>query len=54
MIDDPPPRKKAKLEEQMKMIETELGELKSELNNMVATPPQNNVCMLLCHADYSI
>ncbi len=38
MIDDAPPRKKAKLEGQMKTIETELGKLKLELNHMVATP----------------
>ena len=35
----PPPRKKAKLEEQMKAIKAKLEKLKLELNNMVATPP---------------
>jgi hypothetical protein len=49
MIEDPPPK-----EEQINMIETELGKLKSELNNMVATPSQNNLHMSLRHADDSI
>ena len=43
LMDDPPPRKKAKLEEQMTVIEAELTKLKSELNNMIASPPQSNL-----------
>ena len=43
LIDDPPPRKKAKLEEQMRAIEEHLGRLRSELSNMVATPPRTNL-----------
>jgi hypothetical protein len=46
MIDDHPPRKKEKFKEQLKMIETELGKLKSELSNMVATSPQT---VFACH-----
>ena len=38
LMDDPNPRKKAKLEEQMTAIEAEVTKLKSELNNIVATP----------------
>jgi hypothetical protein len=34
LMDDPNPKKKAKLEEQMKAIEENLDKLKSELNNM--------------------
>ena len=47
LIDDPPARKKAKLEKQMKVIEVELGRLKSEWNNMVATPPWNQSALII-------
>jgi len=43
LMDDPPPRKKAKLEEQMTAIEAEVTKLKSEFNNIVATPPRSNL-----------
>ena len=44
LMDDPPPRKKAKLEEQMTAIESDLTKLKSEFNNIVATPPRRTLC----------
>ena len=52
LMDDPPPRKKAKLEEQMTVIEAELTKLKSELNNMVATPPRSNLRSSPPHYNY--
>ena len=52
LMDDPSPRKKAKLEEQMTVIEAELTKLKSELNNMVATPPRSNLRSSPPHYNY--
>ncbi len=50
LIDNPPPRKKAKLEEQMRVI----GRLRSELSDMVATPLQSNLRSSPRHDDDSM
>ena len=52
LMDDPNPRKKAKLEEQMTAIEAEVTKLKSELNNIVATPPRSNLRSSPPHYNY--
>jgi hypothetical protein len=44
LTDDPHPRKKAKLEEQMASVEAEIHKLKAELSRNVSTPPQSNIC----------
>jgi hypothetical protein len=43
LIDDPHPRKKAKLEEQMATVEAEIHKLKAELSRKVSTPPRSNI-----------
>jgi hypothetical protein len=42
LTDDPNPRKKAKLEEQMVIVQAEVNRLKAELSNNVSTPPRGN------------
>ena len=42
LADDPHPKKKTKIEEQMSTVESKIQQLKSDLNNLIATPPQNN------------
>jgi hypothetical protein len=44
LIDDPHPRKKAKLEEQMATVQVEINKLKAELSRNVSTPPRCNIC----------
>jgi hypothetical protein len=39
LTDDPHPRKKAKLEEQMAIVQAEFHKLKAELSRNVSTPP---------------
>ncbi len=43
LTDDPHPRKKAKLEEQMATVEANIHKLKAELSRKVSTPPQSNI-----------
>ena len=42
LTDDPNPRKKAKLEEQMAIVQAEVDRLKVELSNNSSTPPRDN------------
>jgi hypothetical protein len=44
LTDDPHPRKKAKLKEQMATVEAEIHKLKAKLSGNISTPPQSNVC----------
>ena len=44
LVDDPHPKKKTKIEEQMSTVESKIQQLKSDLNNLIATPPRNNHC----------
>jgi protein-tyrosine-phosphatase len=39
LVDDPHPKKKTKIEEQMSTVESKIQQLKSDLNNLIATPP---------------
>jgi hypothetical protein len=42
LTDEPHPRKKAKLEEQMATVQVEINKLKAGLSRNVSTPPQSN------------
>jgi hypothetical protein len=42
LVDDPPQRKKTKIEEQMSAVESKIQKLKSDMNDLIATPPRNN------------
>ncbi len=43
LVDDPHPKKKTKIEEQMSTVESKNQQLKSDLNNLIATLLQNNL-----------
>jgi hypothetical protein len=43
LVDDPHPRKQTKIEVQMSIVESKIQQLKSDLINLVATPPRNNI-----------
>ncbi len=43
LIDDPHPRKKAKLEEQMATVQAKINKLKAKLSRNVSTPPRRNI-----------
>jgi hypothetical protein len=43
LVDDPHPKKKTKIEEQMSTVQSKIQQLKSDLNNLIATPPRNNL-----------
>ncbi len=43
LTDDPHPRKRAKLEEQMATVEAEIHKLKAELSRNVSTSPRSNI-----------
>ena len=44
LTDDPHPRKKAKLEEQMSTVQVEINKLKAKMSRNVSTPLQSNIC----------
>jgi hypothetical protein len=43
LVDDPHPKKKTKIEKQMSTVESKNQQLKSDLNNLIATPLHNNL-----------
>jgi hypothetical protein len=47
LIDDPHPRKKAKLEELMATVEAEIEKLKAKSSRNFSTPPRSNICQSL-------